>query len=93
MYDTFIGCRAKSSQLSVTVLNITHPKASETTNRSKIGDTDPESSLFPDTYKMLLLVGERDPERSKSVNRKFYWSYAINHPNNYYHTKEYILHV
>jgi hypothetical protein len=37
----------------------TRPNAFRVTNRSKIGDTDPERSLFPDTYKMLLPVGVR----------------------------------
>ena len=39
----------------ITVLKRARPKAVRATNRSKIGDTDPERSLFPDTYKMLPL--------------------------------------
>ena len=46
----------------ITVLKRARPKAFRATNHSKIGDTDPEHSLFPDTYKMLLLrAGPRRP--------------------------------
>ena len=53
----FSASRRRSNR--VTVVKGTRPNAFLEKNRSKIGDTDPESSLFPDTYKMLMPVGVR----------------------------------
>ena len=55
-HDSIFSASSRRSN-RVTGVTGTRPNAFRATNRSKIGDTDPEHSLFPDTCKMLLASG------------------------------------